>query len=658
MFMKDILDKLIRSGTPKPDEAPVLSKLSPEELLRRQVGALFGLLTTVWGPERLVLKAGKLEALALMKSDTVGEQVLALQRLVNEDPTIDAVPTRTQIPKIMEQLEDDIADLVARRSVEDKIEKKIQQRMQERHEDYVREIKQQVLKEDAGPETSSTLKKLEHLEGLDQKKLARTAMEVLRPARFDEVVGQGRAVKSALAKIASPFPQHIILYGPPGVGKTTVARLALEEAKQLKHTPFAADAPFVEVDGATLRWDPREVTNPLLGSVHDPIYQGARRDMADSGVPEPKLGLVTDAHGGILFIDEVGELDDMLQNKLLKVLEDKRVRFDSSYYDANDPNVPQYVKKLFTEGAPADFVLIGATTRDPSEINPALRSRCAEVFFEPLTPTDILTIVNQAAGRLGVSLEPGVAALIAEYTIEGRKAIGILADSYGLALYQRGDAIAIDGLPPILTRDHVLEVIQSGRMAPNVHLKASPTTEVGRIFGLGVLGYIGSVLEIEAIAFRSRESGKGSLRMNDTAGSMTKDSLFNAAAVVRRATGEDLANWDIHVNIVGGGRIDGPSAGVAIYLAMISAIQERPIRQDVALTGEVSIRGTVKAIGGVYEKIYGAKQAGMAMVVLPEENRKDAPQEITGIQVRFASTIEQAMDLLFTDDGRAAANAG
>jgi len=93
------------------------------------------------------------------------------------------------------------------------------------------------------------------------------------------------------------------------------------------------------------------VTNPLLGSVHDPIYQGAKRDLADSAVPEPKLGLVTEAHGGILFIDEIGELDLLLQNKLLKVLEDKRVRFDSSYYDPSDPNVPKYIKKLFEEGA-------------------------------------------------------------------------------------------------------------------------------------------------------------------------------------------------------------------------------------------------------------------------------------------------------------------
>ncbi len=641
--MKDILDKLIRAG--RQEEGGV--KLSAEEMLRRQVGALFGLLTNVWGPERLVLKAGKLEALSLMKSESVGEQVLALQRLVYEDPTIEGVPSRAQIPKILDQLESEIADLIARRSVEDKIEKKIHQRMQERHEEYVREIKQQVLKEDSGPENAATQKKLQHLEQLEQKKLARTAIEVLRPSKLEEVVGQERAVKALMAKIASPFPQHIIMYGPPGVGKTTVARLALEEAKKLQHTPFAEDAPFVEVDGTTLRWDPREVTNPLLGSVHDPIYQGARREMADSGVPEPKLGLVTDAHGGVLFIDEIGELEAMLQNKLLKVLEDKRVRFDSSYYDPNDPNVPAYVKRLFDEGAPADFLLIGATTREPHEINPALRSRCAEVFFEPLTPSDITKIVTQAAERLGVTPEPGVAELIAEYTIEGRKAIGILADAYGLALYQQGKAGTEQA---VLTKEHVYEVVQSGRLAPNVHRKATPTAEVGRIYGLGVLGYIGSVLEIEAVAFPAREPGKGTIRMNDTAGSMTKDSVFNAAAVVRRATGEDLTNWDLHINIVGGGRIDGPSAGLAIYLAMISAIQGRPIRQDVAITGEVSIRGTAKAIGGVYEKIYGAKQAGMTRVVLPEENRKDVPQEVSGIEVCYASTIEEAMALVFAQD--------
>lgn len=649
--MKDILEKLMR---PAKGEEPPRPKETTEDRQRRQVAALFQLLNTLYGTERLVLKAGKFEAVSLMKSDELEDHVLALQRIIYEDPTLERV-SRSQMSTVLEDLENLIADRVARRSVEDKIEKKIQERMQQRHEEYVKDIKQQVLKEDAGPENASTLNRLAELERLEQIKLSRSALEMLRPTTLAEVVGQERAINALMAKMASPFPQHILLYGPPGIGKTTVARLALQEALKLTHTPFAEGAPFVETDGTTLRWDPREVTNPLLGSVHDPIYQGARRELADSGIPEPKLGLVTQAHGGVLFIDEIGELEPLLQNKLLKVLEDKRVSFESAYYDPDDASVPKYIKRLFAEGAPADFILIGATTRDPSDINPALRSRCAEVYFEPLTPPDIVRIVEQGASRLEVALEPGVAEIIAEYTIEGRKAVGILADAFGLALYQRGGKTE-PAENVAITRAHVYEVIQTSRLSPNVQRKGTPTAECGRIFGLGVSGYVGSVLEIEAVAFPARESGKGVLRFNDTAGSMTKDSVFNAASVIRRATDQDLSNWDVHINVVGGGKIDGPSAGVAIYLAMISAIQNRPIRQDVAITGEVSIRGNVKAIGGVYEKIYGAKQAGMTRVVLPHENKQDAPERVSGIEIVFAKDIEEAMAAVFADlPGRVAA---
>ncbi|MGE5577935.1 MAG: Lon family ATP-dependent protease, partial [Syntrophothermus sp.] len=643
--MKGIIKRLIDN-----DKTSLDKKLAEEEQLKRQVTALFGLLANLYGSDKLVLKAGKLEALHLMRSSNLSERVLALEKIVYEDPTIDELPESEEIPQVIGEIEEEIADILARKTVEEKIEKKIAERMQERHEDYVKDLKMQILKEEGGPDNAQTLKKFAELEKLEQKKLSKSALDLLRPTSVEEVVGQDRAVKALFSKIASPFPQHVILYGPPGVGKTTVARLALEEAKKRKYTPFAPDAKFVEVDGATLRWDPREVTNPLLGSVHDPIYQGARRDLAEGGVPEPKPGLVTEAHGGVLFIDEIGELDLMLQSKLLKVLEDKRVTFDSAYYDPNDPNVPKYIKKLFDEGAPADFVLIGATTRDPYDINPALRSRCAEIYFEPLNQKDIQEIVVKAARKLKVELDPDVPELISEYTIEGRKATGILADAFGLVLYRdatnrnlqesaaaadtadqasgegseaeepsRAEALIPQGLR--ITRADILEVAQLSRLSPNVNVKASSRTEVGKIFGLGVAGFLGSVLEIEAVAFPAREKGKGGIRFNETAGSMAKDSVFNAASVVRKLTGLELADYDVHVNIVGGGKIDGPSAGTAILMAILSAIQDRPIRQDVAVTGEISIQGKVKAVGGIPEKIYGARQAGVRKVIISRENQ-------------------------------------
>ena len=569
--MKSLVDKIIKMGSRN-----LADKLQGDEQLMRQVMSMFGILSDLYGPDKLVLKAGKLDALDLMRSSRIEDRILALERLVFEDPTIDKVRKPDEYETVLSDIEDEIADTIARRRVEDKIEKRISDRMQQRHEDYVNEIKMQILKEDSGPDTPETLRKLEELEQLEARQLARSAMEIIRPASMSEIVGQDRAVRALLAKVASPFPQHVILYGPPGVGKTTAARLALEEAKKVKLAPFAADARFVEVDGTTLRWDPREVTNPLLGSVHDPIYQGAKRDLAEGGVPEPKLGLVTDAHGGVLFIDEIGEMDPILLNKLLKVMEDKRVTFDSSYYDPADPNVPQYIKRLFEQGAPADFVLIGATTRDPDDLSPALRSRTAEVFFEPLTQKHIQEIVRNAAAKLDVETDADIPAIVSDYTIEGRQATSLLVDAYGLALFRQVQSDRGGAGGVTITRADLEETIRLGRLSPYVHARATQTSEVGKVFGLGVAGFLGSVIEIEAVTFPAREEAKGAIRFNETAGSMAKDSVFNAASVFRRITGQDMADYDVHVNVVGGGDIDGPSAGTAVLLAIISSVYPAP----------------------------------------------------------------------------------
>jgi len=618
-------------------------KFSGEDELSRYVAALYGVLGSVLGPEKIVLRAGKLGALKLMKSAALADRVVALQRLVFEDPTVERVTGRAALRRAISEIEDGLADLIAQRNVETSIDEKINKKMADRHKDYLKEIKLEALKDDSGPETPATQRKLEELHLMGERGLSASALQLLRPQSFKEIVGQEAAIKSLLAKISSPYPQHVILFGPPGVGKTTVARLALEVAKTRAYTPFKKDAPFVEASGSTLRWDPRETTNPLLGSVHDPIYQGSRRDFAESGIPEPKLGLVTKAHGGVLFIDELGEMDPMLQTRLLKVLEDKRVGFESSYYDETMPNVPEYIKKLFAEGAPADFILIGATTREPEDIDAAILSRCAAVYFEPLTQSQIVSIVHGALKRLGAKAARNVPGLIASYTIEGRKAVQIVADSYGQALYRVNSK-----QPEIvsITEEDVNAVVQSSRLVQHTIVKGRPVSEVGKTFGLGVMHYLGSIIEIEAVAFSAAEARKGAVRFNDTAGSMAKDSVFNAAAVVRAVSGLDPADYDVHINVIGGGNIDGPSAGLAIFMALYSAMTQTPLPQDVAITGELSIQGKVRPVGGIIEKLYAARQAGMRAMIVPKENLREIDAGLSGIQIIPVSTIEQAFRAL------------
>ena len=185
------------------------------------------------------------------------------------------------------------------------------------------------------------------------------------------------------AALCSANPQHVIIYGPPGVGKTAAARVVLEEAKKNPASPFLQDAKFTEIDATTARFDERGIADPLIGSVHDPIYQGAGA-MGVAGIPQPKPGAVTKAHGGMLFIDEIGELHPIQMNKLLKVLEDRKVYLESAYYNSEDSNIPHYIHDIFQNGLPADFRLVGATTRSPQELPPALRSRCMEIYFRPL----------------------------------------------------------------------------------------------------------------------------------------------------------------------------------------------------------------------------------------------------------------------------------
>lgn len=488
-------------------------------------------------------------------------------------------------------------------------------------------------------------KELEKLRRLREISLTEPLSEKTRPSSFEEIIGQEEGLKALRAALCGPNPQHVIIYGPPGIGKTAAARLVLEEAKRNPESPFKEYSKFIEIDATTARFDERGIADPLIGSVHDPIYQGAG-PLGVAGIPQPKPGAVTKAHGGLLFIDEIGELHPIQMNKLLKVLEDRKVFLESAYYSSEDSNIPTHIHDMFEKGLPADFRLVGATTRMPHEISPAIRSRCVEVFFRPLSPEEIGIIAANATKKISYQMEENALGVIRKYAANGRDAVNIVQIAAGIAFGE--------GRREILAED-VEWVVNSGQYSPRPDKKIPSVPQVGYANALAVYGpNMGTVVEVEvACVYVGNGQGKvivtgvvdeeeiGAAGRTVRRKSMAKGSAENVITVLRRYSPVDPRDYDIHVNFPGGVPLDGPSAGVAMATAMYSSLTGIPVNNEVAMTGEISIRGYVKPVGGVATKIDAARQAGARKVIISRENWQEIFREIKDVQIVPVDTLSE-----------------
>ncbi|QDP40774.1 ATP-dependent protease LonB [Radiobacillus deserti] len=487
-------------------------------------------------------------------------------------------------------------------------------------------------------------KEREKLRAMKSISLTVPLSEKIRPTKLEDIIGQEDGIRALRAALCGKNPQHVIIYGPPGIGKTAAARLVLNEAKQKADSPFRGTSPFVELDATTARFDERGVADPLIGSVHDPIYQGAGA-MGQAGVPQPKKGAVSNAHGGVLFIDEIGELHPIQMNKLLKVLEDRKVHFESAYYSEENKNIPYHIHDMFTNGLPADFRLIGATTRMPEEIPAAIRSRCLEIYFRDLEIEEIKEIAQRASNKLQCQIEIEALDTLSIYARNGREAINLIQIASSFTTPS----------DPVIKQADMEWVIEASRLTPNMKPIMKERTRIGSIYGLAVQGpSSGLVLDIETKALPSETGGSikitgiaeeeqlGNQSKSIRRKSMAKGSSENVLTFLR-SIGTPTHQYDIHVNFSGGIPVDGPSAGLAIALSIYSVINRVPIRYDTAFTGEISLYGDINPVGGVLTKIKAAKQAGAKQVIIPVDNMQKVFEQITGIKIIPVSTFEEAL---------------
>ncbi|PAL10367.1 ATP-dependent protease LonB [Peribacillus simplex] len=491
-------------------------------------------------------------------------------------------------------------------------------------------------------------KEMDQLRKMRSISLTEPLAEKVRPSTFNEIIGQEDGIKSLKAALCGPNPQHVIIYGPPGVGKTAAARLVLEEAKKNGKSPFKNSAVFVELDATTARFDERGIADPLIGSVHDPIYQGAGA-MGQAGIPQPKQGAVSNAHGGVLFIDEIGELHPIQMNKLLKVLEDRKVFLESAYYQEENQNIPTHIHDIFKNGLPADFRLIGATTRTPNEIAPAIRSRCIEVFFRELDREEIIAVAKNASDKVGITISDKGLESISDYARNGREAVNMIQTLAGISINENRTFIR---------EEDIDWMAHSSQLTQRMDRKIEPKSKIGLVNGLAVYGpNSGALLEIEVTVMAASDE-KGSINITgiveeESIGggsgksvrrkSMAKGSIENVITVLR-SMGVPANQFDIHVNFPGGSPVDGPSAGIAMATGIYSAIYKIPVDHTVAMTGEISLHAGVKPIGGVIPKIKAAKLAGAKKVIIPAENMQPLLSEIKDIEIIPVSNVKEVLD--------------
>ena len=404
--------------------------------------------------------------------------------------------------------------------------------------------------------------------------------------------------------------------------------------KLLVTNDATATAPFIDATGSH--------AGALLGDVrHDPFQSGGLETPSHDRV---EAGAIHRAHKGVLFIDEINTLTPHSQQNLLTALQEGEFPITGQSERSSGAMVR-------TEPVPTKFIMIAAGNLDAIQgMHPALRSRIRGYGYEvymsesmPDTPENREKYIRFIAqeikndGKIPHFDRSAMEEIIREarrrsnrkghLTLKLRDMGGLIRVAGDLARQQGSD---------VTTADHVIAAKKTARSIEDqvsdeyigrsreYELTVVEGTRVGRVNGLAVMGSdSGSVLPIMA-EVTTAQGASGTVIATGMLKEIAQESIKNVSAILKKFTGKDIRNMDVHIQFIGTyGGVEGDSASISVATAVISAIESIPVRQDVAMTGSLSVRGDVLPVGGVTYKIEAAAKAGITNVLIPTANLED-----------------------------------
>ncbi len=406
------------------------------------------------------------------------------------------------------------------------------------------------------------------------------------------------------------------------------------------------DVPFVDATGA--------LAGALLGDVrHDPFQSGA--DLATPAHERVEPGSIHRAHYGVLYIDEINMLRMEEQQALLTAMQEKALPISGR----SERSSGALTK---TEPVPSDFILVAAGNLDSMErMHPALRSRIRGYGYEVYVNTTMddtdanrrrlirfiaQEVRNEMKKKSGKPIPHFDRAAVGLVLKEAQRRAG-RRGKLTLRLRELGGLVRVAGDlaaeedASVVTPEHIarariiakpLEQQIADRYIERQNeyaMLVNSGARVGRVNGLAVLGadsglsdFSGIVLPVEALVTPA-QGRNGAVYATGGLSDLAKESVTNINAVVKKLTGKDIADYDIHVQFPGTHGVDGDSASITMATAIISAFEDLPIDQNLAMTGSLSVRGEVLPIGGVTAKIEAAAKSGITRVIVPRTNMRD-----------------------------------